>query len=667
MTSKISFSKLTFDEVRRLSWLAALQFLVFGMLIPLRILIVLAANASDARKYGDTVDYLTTFCNNVGFGHQENTFFILGAGIFCALCVFGYLHSSAKLDFLHSLPLRRERLFSVKYVAGVLTFVIAYGFSQLLAILIGIFYGAVNPGAAAEVVFASAQGLLYFLCSYSATLVAMTLTGRMITSVFAVCVFGLYLPMMILILLGFQNLFFPVLPTLLLFGRSVSETELLRVSSPWAYCLYQSGYENTAKLGLTGPVPDMADLCQLIAIAALLTLISMALYCKRRTESAGNALAFGRLESVIKLMLMIPVAVIASMVAYELFDNLALELVFIVLFGTLACMIMEFIYRWDIRQALARKSHILITVIVSAVIFLGGRFDVTGINSYLPAKEDVQSMSVRDSYFSFRYEIDGVSYDSSTDKAVLDYLETDNVDAIYRLAESGVENVPDGWKENVSYVGIKFHMKNGKEIYRCYWVDDELLLDTMEVLFEEESYRERFFPILGWTEEDADQVVGSPWLPEESIQRLKKGNEGTDDSTENRTEFSEKEEKTPGDDGKAQEYNPDDGTEYTPEDMEYVPEDDEYAVGYGDWEVTEATESLPDLSGAWLWKVVSAYQKDLRTVSYRDYRSAPGCITLTEMGSYRYLGGYPTGENFPETMKVFAEILKEMQDGHMVG
>jgi hypothetical protein len=93
MTSKISFSKLTFDELKKLTWLTALQFLVFGLLITLRMIIGMARHTTEILKYGVQKDYLRIFCENAGLGHIENTIVILVIGILAAFGVFGYLYS----------------------------------------------------------------------------------------------------------------------------------------------------------------------------------------------------------------------------------------------------------------------------------------------------------------------------------------------------------------------------------------------------------------------------------------------------------------------------------------------------------------------------------------------------------------------------------------------
>ncbi len=47
MTSKISFSKLIRSEMRQLTWLTAIWGLVFGLLIPFRVLMVMSVASSN--------------------------------------------------------------------------------------------------------------------------------------------------------------------------------------------------------------------------------------------------------------------------------------------------------------------------------------------------------------------------------------------------------------------------------------------------------------------------------------------------------------------------------------------------------------------------------------------------------------------------------------------
>ena len=134
MTSKNSSSKMFGKEVRQLTWMAAVQAVVYLMIIPFRVLIAMSAmsfgNPTSAEK-------LNTLCRQIGFDQLENVLVVLVAGIICGLCVFSYVHSSVKVDLYHSLSLKREQLFLIKYAAGFATFAAPYAAASAPGVLEG--------------------------------------------------------------------------------------------------------------------------------------------------------------------------------------------------------------------------------------------------------------------------------------------------------------------------------------------------------------------------------------------------------------------------------------------------------------------------------------------------------------------------------------------------
>ena len=518
MTSKISFSKMVREELHQMSWMAALQLLVFGLLIPFRVMVVMA---SVSRSLSHGVVYsqqekLEIFCRNVGFNTFENTFFIVAAGILCACCAFSYLYSPAKLDFYHSLPVKREKLFAVKLTASCCTFTVAYLASQLLALLAGAVFGVLSGEVVLETAVSSLQGILFFLCSYSGALLAMMLTGKLLTAVLATATLGMYLPMLHLIGIMFLDLF---MDTALTSEHFFGRTENLRYTSPWALCLLNRG---SGRVGLTGMWPSPGSLLVIAAVTVVCLLIALWLYRIRRTEAAGNALAFGKLENIIKLMLTVPAAVVAAVVAYELYESPVWELIFILLFGALGCMIMEFIYRWDIRQVLMHKKYIALTVALASAIFFGIRFDVAGYNTYLPEKSEIVSMAAKSWIENFVYrQENGEIIDSDFSPELLDYLETEDFGPLYRLAQEGVNNSDKtALAGDVTRIALKYHLKNGKEIYRCYWVDRELYYDVMNEMMKKPEYRNRFYPVMAWTEEEISKLSCYFYLSDELFSDL---------------------------------------------------------------------------------------------------------------------------------------------------
>lgn len=605
MTSKISFSKLIRSEMRQLTWLTAIWGLVFGLLIPFRVLMVMSVASSNVSQ-GSPSNIVDLFNKQVGLGRFENLLFILVAGGVCALCAFSYLHSAVKLDLYHSLALKRESLFAIRYVSSALTFGIAYLVCQVLAILIGVFYGVFSWQFLFEMAVASLEGILVFLCSYSGVLISIMLTGKMLTTIFAVGVLGGYVPMIWLLIVGLNSVFL----TTKLDSYSVVETEILKCSSPWAFSLSQF---SEGREGLTGYIPSLGWMCQLLALAAVLTVISLMLYRIRKTEAAGNALAFQKTEGIIKLMLCVPVAIFAALIAYELFESVVWEAVFLLLFGGLSCIIIEFIYRWDIRMVFQKKGYLVATFVIGAILFFSMRFDLMGYNTYLPAKEELAAMSVRETRLNIHYPKVTGTYRPSGDsrKDALDYLEMDDFEGLYRLAESGVSNIQNGIHDKSIYISLKYRTKSGKEVYRMYPVEEKLYLDVMDELIKDQKFRERYFPILTWNAEDIRRTVmqAGLYLTEEV---------DTDDIIERDT-IEER-------------------AFYGTDEYIYID------VPAGDQE-----------------RVVQAYCKDLKQASWRDIWASENYLRFTTDQVSWQADLYPLNSTFENTMKVLGEIQKKTE------
>jgi ABC-2 type transport system permease protein len=612
MTSKISFFKLANDERKKLSWLTAVQAVVFGMLIPFRVLLLMAERTASDYYQANPTALFEDYCAQIGLGHPGLLFCILIAGIVCALAAFSYLYAPEKLDFYHSLPIRREKLFAAKLAGSAMTFVIPYLICQILAVLLGMLYGVMRPALIVEMAAASLYGVLCFLGSYAGTLLAVMLTGKLLTSVLAVGVLGLYIPIIRLLAELYQSVF---LTTML--EQYTSMNSLLKYSSPWALGLSGMGFlGGDRSMGLTGVWPKASDFALIFAVTLVLILVSVWLYRMRRSECAGSALAFAKTEPVVKLMLTIPAALVAVLVAYELFDNILWEMIFLLLFGTLACVIMEFIYRWDIRQTFCHKWHIAVTVLAAAAVFCCFRFDLTDYDHYLPAQENLRSMSMVPFAswcdMDFLYEIDGEPVKSSDDTSVmqlLDYLETDDVAALYEVAASGVANVDKDTYNNTNdpawYVRIKYTTNSGKEIYRTYWVEKSICVNALEQLMQDPEYRRKYFPILSRDSDTLDQIFNCEYLLPSGVEEQE-----TEDGNDENDEY------------------------YYVENYAAIPAD-----------------KIAD--------VIAAYQKDLLTLDVQDIMDADGELQIsyqTEDYNYYSYETYPLGDQYVNTLAALKEI-----------
>ncbi|MCD8012845.1 MAG: DUF6449 domain-containing protein [Lachnospiraceae bacterium] len=656
MTSKISFSKLVRSEMRKLNWLLAVQIVTFVLFFPFRALMAMAMRQNELTRYGQA-DYsaVEQFCRNVGLGQIENTCVILCAGAVCALVAFIYVHSQVKQDFYHSLALKREELFAVKYIGSALTFVIAYLISQLLVILVGLFYQVATLQIAGEIVLAGVQGILFYLCSYSTTLVAVMLTGNLLTTVLGIGMFGAYLPMMIAIVESFQAAFWST-QVEATFQTTVSQ---LRWTSPWAWCLYATKRRTGSYEGVTGRIPGIGNLCQLVAIAAVLTLIALALYRIRKTEAGGRALAFSATEPVIKILAAVPVSLVAGLIVYQLVQSAPIELICILLFGALTCVVIEFIYRMDIRQVLSHKWHFAVTAVIACAVFFTFRLDLTGYDTYLPAEEELASMAVSD-YRSMcvNYGENGEIMYVSSMRTRLDAMEWENFDTIWQLAQNGVENTKeaagaDVYDEEVTYIYFKYHLKNGKEVYRYYPVDTALFRETMNELIREDEFRELYYPISTWDDAYISKISSADvsiygLTGEDLFEKM----DETEDETESEAATTAETETGLVDEvsqvPEAEDETADETANESESESAYY-----YYEYYGSLEMSIPLSRLPEL--------VAAYCEDLKVLSFEEINDSYGQLYFYFEGTY-FSDIYPVSESYTNTLEVLKEVYEEQKE-----
>ncbi len=674
MTSRISFFKLTINEWKKLGWLTALQALLFALIVPLRLLLALAMEKNAGRMPLTDVLY-----ENVGFEKLLTTATIVAMGILCALAVFSYLHSRKRLDFYYSLGLRRGTLFLVKFTAGTLTFVVPFLASQALAVLVGALYGVMSAMVVQEMTSASLLGILFFLTSYSAAALAVLLTGKTLTSVLAIGTLSGYLPMVWLVVCGCQEMFLPTLcPDGVTFlGEAyriyrTSRRMMLDHSSPWIMILSWQANGESVRQGLTGMWPDLGSICLFLVLPAILTALCLVLCRVRKTEAAGRALAFGWTEGLIKILLAVPAALFAGMVVYEEFHSVAWEICFVAAFGALACVIMEFIYRWDIRQALAHKWHIAVTLALSLAVFLFFRFDLCGINTYLPEKEELAAMSVRYTYGGFNY------YDEAGEKIrneqdILRMLETDRVDLLYPLAEDGVENVrKTELNGSYLYLNMEYRLKSGRTFYRSYTVRRDLYEKAQQELMKDKEYRERYYPILGWDDAQLEKV-DNIWvdLSQEQWEKFTQEKAGTQTGKQ----MEEPEEEQDVDDEKMS-----DGLSIEIETSIETSADD---PDVGEWEYSDSgVMTGMTLTEEASRSLIRAYQEDLAESSnlylaegnilFADDETV-GTMTISwksePKGEWTYYNydRYMIREDFTRTMEVLQKAYEEDGAGDMRG
>lgn len=69
-------------------------------------------------------------------------------------------------------------------------------------------YGVCSACVIFEMALATVEGILCFLCSYAGALLAVMLTGKMLSTFLAIGVMGCYFPLVWLLGIGIQEIFY---------------------------------------------------------------------------------------------------------------------------------------------------------------------------------------------------------------------------------------------------------------------------------------------------------------------------------------------------------------------------------------------------------------------------------------------------------------------------
>lgn len=511
MTSKISYFKFIESNIKHRGWLAALTAAALFFMMPIHTLVTLdgikrqEAYAPGTKMLTDwVIDSIPGFLNG-------SHFLILGPliaviGILCAVTGFAYLHSREKQDFYHGMPVTRMQWFAISYVSGILIFLLPYLLFGLCTILIAGANITITAGFLGLCAAALFRGVIGFLICYHTAVLAMFVTGRIITGVLAALVMIVYGSIIPPLFTGLGQYFFAA------WSGNVPDF-LLKVQE---FCSPAALFFQL----LTGPLTGHPLSGVMIGITAALILLAASLVLCRYypAEAAENALAFPRTAPFIKFMIAVPTALFIGLLIK--FFNSSVNVNWVVIFSIisviLVCMVIEFIYHQDLSKLLAGKISTALSLGVVLVIVCILKFDILGYDTYLPKEANLKSISMSvdllSGYFTYpEYSRPTVYHQlDEEDFAVTDYA------PLYKLAEEGIQNLKQGiTPEQVTMndsgygfinVTLRYQLHSGKNVYREYAVSRDEALQALTSLCKDEDYRKMMFPIFHFNKDEVMQI-----------------------------------------------------------------------------------------------------------------------------------------------------------------
>lgn len=496
MTSKISFHKLLLNDIKQRGWVLALTSVCMFLAMPFLCLLEMQIwNVDDmavgvAQARAEAARFLMEFLT---FGNVMVKFAVVFVAVLCGVSGFVFMHSKEKLDFYHSLPIARGRKFAVQYVSGLFIFAVPFIISQILAYILPFTDGYRMEHVMKNFVVSLVIHTLFFLVFYSITILAMMLTGRPVIGVLGTAVFFFYPLLIEYDMNTLKGIFFQTYYS----ASRYFTNGILQVFSGGRYSPVM-GYMNFGK-----PEKDGKLLLLMLGIVVGISVLCYVLYRKRPSEAAEHAIAYRRMEAVIKLFIAVPAGIgIATFVHEAVSWNVWWLIVPGCLSVLLLCCVIEFIYHSDLKLLVKKWQSTCVAVLMALLIFGVFKLDIFHYDVYVPKEKDVEEMAIGmmelEQYFQYPS-----SYYGGAESNVMFPAVTEETRAImYDMAKNGVARLDyQREDEDVEFV-VRYTLKNGKKVYRSYYLDREEALNYVCRLCENNTMREKIIPIENVIDED---------------------------------------------------------------------------------------------------------------------------------------------------------------------
>ena len=355
-----------------------------------------------------------------------------------AIVVFGYLCDPKECHMVHSLPIRRERLFLIHTAAALLMYLIPTA----------VFCFATRNYAAQGAMYRLLFLMIEFVFLFSIGVLCVMLTGRKIGAAL-LYIFGQSFSIILGVIL--EALYLPLVPGVALNSNYLLMSPTLIVSS------YADFIHNT-KMG----TDEWSFLIFFSVLSLVILLVSMVLYRRRKLEHAGDLLAVQWLDPFFAICSGLTGG---SLMIFFGFDSGLI----ILLVGT----VIGWFGYWMLSKKTARVFTLkLVGGYVGLIAALAGSMYLTFLDPldrvhYVPEPHQVAEASLSDYQYSTH---------------TFDTADTDLIADLTALHADLVSQYdPDDPAEYLSVTGdpfvITYKLENGRTILREYYCDNDMLMD----------------------------------------------------------------------------------------------------------------------------------------------------------------------------------------------
>lgn len=491
MTSKSLFFKVHKEELRGKAPLVFMAFISMLVAMPL----VLTIELQRYKGWMEDVPkvYSKAYVSEqlAKYMNADNFMVLVLAlilGTIFAFWQFEYLYHKDKVDFYHSLPVKREMLFWAKYISGVIAFVVPYVICCVLGLGILSAAGFSSMSVVKGMILGIIVNILGYLLCYSATILAICLTGNLFSGVLAICTLQGYGMVLYLVVAELTSTYSKTYMT-----SYDSLEKLYTYTSPLG--MYSELRKNTYPVGNLSHRAFAFKLIVTFGYLLFVTALAFYGYLKRRSESAGKTIAFAKLKPVVKVVITVLAVCTGSLLfKVAVYDTRQLWQIVGFLFTLFLChVLIQTIFEQDVKAVKKGMVSTFVSAVLGGMVF--GGFYIGG-NIYDNSEIDYNNLAyaaiVPQSFLGENY--DSGFYDTEQGKYLMntEYVFEHMKLTDKELVKEFTKDCLKGTNEDDNYITnvyIKYTMKNNKESYRQFEVSGEIVSKYMKRFLASQEFR----------------------------------------------------------------------------------------------------------------------------------------------------------------------------------
>ena len=412
-----------------------------------------------------------------------STAFAVVSGILIAMNIFKYLYKKSVVDMTLSLPLTTKQRFFSDFLAGGFIYLVPFILTSILSIIINAvgmqlisppndtFYKMISKSLITLIV----AGLLIMLMLYVLTILVLTCCGSMFEALAYTVIINGLIPGTIAV---FGFIFLGNL-----YGINVESNiiPIIEKTSPVGgiiISLYSSINYNNAYIPL-----KLSWVIPFVIITALYLGLSYFLYTKRKAEQVSKPFVYKAFYYIMITSITFCIGTLFTL------DGLTQNIIPLIIITSIIYLIFEVITNRGFKKFY--KSVIRYVLTIACVVGISSVFSATGGLGAVVRVPDASSVKSVEMNYNGIYNQAGYY----TDKQLPKYENTETIKAVVAMHQMVIErynkekeiksnndiDYASPVSETVSYITIKYNLKNGTSFLRQYDITFEELLKLKDI------------------------------------------------------------------------------------------------------------------------------------------------------------------------------------------